>query len=124
MPNIAEGNYLSDVLKYEAPNLFSREEMILASGQNLKIGAVVSRVTATGKLVELAPGASDGSEVALGVLTRDTDATAADTKTVIITRHAILSDKGVVWPSGITGPQQSTATAQLEARGILIRKGA
>lgn len=124
MPNIAEGNYLSDVLKYEAPNLFSREEVVVASGQNLALGAVVGRVTASGKIVALDPDASDGSQTALGIVIRDVDASAVDTKSVIITRHAILSDKYVVWPDGITGPQQSTATAQLEARGVLIRKGA
>jgi hypothetical protein len=43
---------------------------------------------------------------------------------VIIARHAICSDKGLVWPSGITGAQKNTALGQLKALGILVREGA
>ena len=50
MPVQTESNYLGDVLKYEAPNLFSRDEVTLTAG-NLALGAVVGRkapaVTAT-----------------------------------------------------------------------------
>ena len=41
MPAITEGLNLGDLLKYEAPNLFSRDQVTVASGQTLPLGAVV-----------------------------------------------------------------------------------
>ena len=43
-----EPNNLGDLLKYETSNLYSREAVDVASGQNLKLGTVVGRVTETG----------------------------------------------------------------------------
>jgi hypothetical protein len=119
-----EPNYLGDWLKFEEDNLYSRDQVTVASGQNLKTGTVVGIITATGKATQLAPSANDGSENAAGVLIGDVDASAADTPGVIIARHAICSDKGLVWPSGITGPQKNTALSQLKSLGILVREGA
>jgi hypothetical protein len=120
----SEPNYLADWLKFEEDNLYSRDQVTVASGQNLKTGTVVGIITATGKATQLAPSANDGSENAAGVLIGDVDASAADTPGVIIARHAICSDKGLVWPSGITGPQKNTALSQLKSLGILVREGA
>jgi len=119
-----ESNYLGDWLKFEEDNLYSRDKVTVASGQNLKTGTVVGIITASGKVKQLAPSANDGSENAAGVLIGDVDASAADTPGVIIARHAICSDKGLVWPEGITGPQKNTALGQLKALGILVREGA
>jgi len=119
-----ESKYLGDWLKFEEDNLYSRDKVTVASGQNLKTGTVVGILTATGKVTQLAPSANDGSENAAGVLLSDVDASAADTPGVIIARHAICSDKGLVWPDGITGPQKNTALGQLKALGILVREGA
>ena len=119
-----EPNYLGDWLKFEEDNLYSRDQVTVASGQNLKTGTVVGIITASGKVTQLAPSANDGSENAAGVLLGDVDASAGDTPGVIIARHAICSDKGLVWPSGITGPQKNTALGQVKALGILVREGA
>jgi len=119
-----ESQYLGDWLKFEEDSLYSREKVTVASGQNLKTGTVVGIVTASGKATQLAPSANDGSENAAGVLVGDVDASAADKPGVIIARHAICSDKGLVWPSGITGAQKNTALGQLKALGILVREGA
>jgi hypothetical protein len=124
MPVQSEANYLGDWLKFEAENLFSRDEMVVASGQNLTTGTVVGIVTATGKVKQLAPAAADGSEKAAGVLAFNVDATGADKAGVIIARHAICADSKLVWPAGITAPQKSTAIGQLKALGVLVREGA
>ena len=52
------------------------------------------------------------------------DASAADKPGVIVARHAICSDKGLIWPGSITGPQKTAAINQLKALGILVREGA
>ncbi len=118
---ISEPTRIGDLIKYEAPQRYSREQETVLNGQTLELGAVVGKVTATDKLVELAPAASDGSEVAYGVLVEDAAPSGADGQAVVIRRHAMLADNKVVWPAGITGPQVTAALAQLEAKGIILR---
>jgi hypothetical protein len=118
-----ESNTLGDLLKYEAPNLFSRESITVGAGANLTLGTVLGRVTASGKYVILAPAASDGSQTAAGVLLGDAAAASADAKGLILARHGIVADHALVWPGGITNAQKTAAISQLEAKGILVRKG-
>jgi hypothetical protein len=124
MAALNELNYLGDWLKFEEDNLFSRDEVTVISGQNLATATVVGIITASGKVTQLAPAAVDGSQNASGVLAFPVDASAGDKAGVMIARHAICSDKKLVWPAGITGGQKTTAIAQLKALGILVREGA
>jgi len=124
MASSAEANYLGDSLKYEAPNLYSRDTETVISGQNLAVGTVVGKITASSKITILAPAAVDGSQTAVGVMVAAVDASGGDKLGPMIARHAIVSDKGIVWPGGITSPQKVTATGQLKTAGILIREGA
>ena len=55
--------------------------IVLSSGQNLKRGAVLGRITATDEYVLSLTASNDGSEVPAGVLAIDCDATAADKNT-------------------------------------------
>jgi hypothetical protein len=125
MPAIQEPNNLSDLLKYEAPNLYSRDVATVAAGQNLVLGTVVGRETATNKLKALDPIAIDGTGVAIGVLAADTDASLADRDdALLIARHAIVARSALVWPAGITPTEQAAAITQLETRGVLVRTSA
>ncbi len=125
MPVISQTNNLGDLLKYEAPNLYSREAVVVAAGQNLALGTVLGRKTADSKLYALAPAASDGTEAAIGVLATDTDATLIDREdAILVARHAIVARQALVWPAGITTPQKAAATAQLTTLGILVRDSA
>lgn len=54
MPTISQPKNLGDLLKYEAPNLYSRDQDTVAAAQNLSLGTVVGRETATAKLKALA----------------------------------------------------------------------
>jgi len=125
MPTLTQAPNLGDLLKYEAPNLYSREQATVAAGQNLSLGAVVGIDAATGKLKALDPTASDGSEVAVGVLALAVDATLIDREdAILIARHAIVARHALVWPVGITAAQKLAAIAQIEAHGILVRDSA
>lgn len=125
MPAIQEPNNLGDLLKYEAPNLYSRDVATVATGQNLVLGTVVGRETATAKLKALDPVATDGTEIAAGVLAADTDATLIDRDdALLIARHAIVARSALVWPAGITPTEQAAAITQLETRGVLVRTSA
>ena len=123
MPVISEGNNLGDLLKYEAPQLYSRDTVTVASGQNLTLGTVIGIKTTDKKAHTLAPAATDGTEAVAGVLIQAVNATAADTKGVMVARHAMVADTALVWPAGITVNQKATAVAQLKAIGIIIRQG-
>ncbi len=111
MATLTESPRLGDVLKHEADQLYSREEVTIASGQNLPIGTVIGRVSTDDKLVQLDPTASDGSETPIGILCESVDATATDTASWIAARHAIVSEDGLVYChvafSGNRHPQKS-----------------
>ena len=118
-----EQNNLGDLLKFEAPNLYSREEITVAQGQKLALGTIIGQDSETDLIKALNPAATDGTQNALGALIAEVDATSGNTKAVIVTRDAILADHAVVWPSAITLEQKTAAIKQLEARGVIIRKG-
>jgi hypothetical protein len=48
---------LGDLLKYEAPNLYSRDRVTVVAGQNLPLGAVVGIVTARARYKQIDPSA-------------------------------------------------------------------
>lgn len=124
MPAITEGLNLGDLLKYEAPNLFSRDQVTVASGQTLPLGAVVGIVTATGKVKQIDPSATDGSQYAAGVLMQPCDAALIDREDgLMVARHAIVADHALTWPAAITVAKKQAAILQLKSLGVLIRKG-
>ena len=218
----AESTYLGDVLKYEAPNLYSREAVTVLAGdgtdRTLKSGTVIGRrtrseatvttggsntgdgaatlddpalgsraeagtyrlacitagatgtfqvlsprgyrlpdltvgtdyegdhinltvadgatdfvvgdtftveVAGDGKVVAFDPAAVDGTAEAIGIAAYDVTAPdGADTEVTAILRDAILADRAIVWPAGITDTAKAAALVDLEARGILVRKAA
>ena len=121
MNTITEQNNLGDLLKYEASNLYSRDQITVAKGQNLKLGTVVGLDSKDNVIKALNPTATDGTQTAIGVITSDVDAK-ENTKAVIITRIALLADHAISWPPSITEEQKTAAIKQLETRGIIIRK--
>ncbi|QKS28138.1 MAG: head decoration protein [Candidatus Accumulibacter similis] len=122
MPALTEANNLGDLLKYEAPNLYSRDRVTVSAGQNLALGAVVGSVTATGQVKALDPSASDGTELPTGVLLGAVDARLADRPDgLIVARHAVVADTALVWPFGITPAEKNAALATLKSLGILAR---
>ena len=221
MPVLSEGNNLGDVLKFEAPNLYSREAVTVLAGsgsdRTLAIGEVFGKrtksdvvaaadggntgdgttgavtlgakaepgiytltcitaaadagtfqvqtpngyrlpdlevgqayagdhlnltlsdgaadfvvgdkftvdITGDNKVVALDLSGVDGSQDAAGIIAAAVTAPdGTDAEGLAIVRDAILADHAVVWPGGITAQQKTDAITALEARGILIRKGA
>ena len=125
MPALQEPINLGDLLKYEAPNLYSCDRVTVAAGQTLPLGTVLGLVTATGKVKQIDPSATDGSQYAAGVLMQDADAHLADRNDgLMVARHAIVSDHALQWPVGIAAAEQQAAILQLKALGVLVRTGA
>ena len=126
MPSVfTEAMNLGDLLKFEAPNLYSRDRVTVAAGQNLPLGTVLGIVTASGKYKQIDPSAEDGTQVAAGVLLQACDATLIDRDDgLVVARHAVVAHHALAWPDAITTAEQLTAIAQLKALGVLVRQGA
>lgn len=130
MTTLTEGKHAGEFLVSEA-NVGSagvsrsRDVITVLSGQNLEAGAVIAKVTASGKYVEranAADGASDGSETAVGILFDAVDASAADAEGVMIARDAEFNAAEVVYKSGyVVDTDDTAAKAELAAVGLIAR---
>ena len=82
-------------------------------------------VSGDGKVVALDPAAVDGTAEAIGIVAYDVTAPdGADAEVTAILRDAVLADRAIVWPDGINEAAKAAAIADLEARGIVVRKAA
>lgn len=123
MPEIQDIPTVGALLKYEAPNLYSRERVTVLAGQLLALGTVVGVVAASGKARALDPSATDGSQLAAGVLIEACNAHLGErTDGLMVARHAIVADAALVWPAGMTELERQLALAQLKALGVLVRR--
>ena len=121
MTTLTEGRHTGEHLISEANGTRSRDVVTLVSGQNLAPGAVLGKITDSGKYTQLAPGAADGSEAAAAVLFAEVNASVADKAAVVSARDTELDGAALGWPAGINAGQKTTATAQLKLLGIVIR---
>ncbi|MBF0153250.1 MAG: head decoration protein [Magnetococcales bacterium] len=121
MSERTEGRHVGEFLVSEGNGSISRETVTILSGQNLEAGAILGKVTASGKYRELNPAGIDGSETAVAILYGNIDASTADTEGVAIVRLAEINANELVWPDGITSPQKATALGQLAFLDIIAR---
>ena len=106
----------------EASGHRSRESIVIAENQTLKAGAVLGQVTTGGQYVELNPAASDGSEAAAAILGEAVTTGAGETEArAVVIRDAEVNSAELIWPTGITAPQQTAAIGELNALGIVLR---
>ncbi len=125
MPFINSLPTLGDLLKFEAPQFYSRSAITIAAGQNLAMGTVIGRRTADDKHQAFDPAATDGTETPVGVLLGDIDASLIDREdALLLARHAMVAAKLVLWPAGIDADIKQAAVRHLEDIGILIRTSA
>lgn len=110
-----EGKHTAEFLLSEGNGSISREQVVISSTAAAMVpGTVVGKVTASGEYVAYSNAASDGSEVAAGVLYAAVKDSAADQKAVIIARYAEVIE------SELTGID-SAGKADLLALGIICR---
>lgn len=78
-----------------------------------------------GKAVPIDFAATDGSQIAAGILLRAaTLPPGIDTRLPVLIRMALIAASQLVWPTGATGPQKAQALDQLSRAGILVREEA
>ena len=121
MPLLLEGRHAGEFVVAEGNGAISRETLTVLAGQDLQPGAVLGKVTASGKYKALDPAAVDGSEAAAGLLYAAVDASAADAEGVAIVRLAEVNAAELVWPDGITAGEKATALGQLAALDLIAR---
>jgi hypothetical protein len=121
MPEHTEGRYGGEFLVSEGNGRISRETITVLSGQTLSAGAVLGKVTASGKHKVLAPAADDGSEVAAGILYGAVDASGGDAEGVAILRLAEVNAAELVWPDGIQAGEKTAALGELALLNINAR---
>lgn len=78
-----------------------------------------------GKVKAVDFAATDGSQVAAGVLiAKVTASDGVDAQGVAIVRDAVIAPSKLAWPAGATSDQKTAALAQLKALGIITREEA
>ena len=112
-----------DVLKYEVNPNYNRETVTLLEGTNYPVGAVLGRITASGKYKLATSGGSDGAQTAAAVLLYAVDASATDAIGVVVVRGpAIVSRAALVFDATVDdAPKTATKHSQLAALGIIPR---
>lgn len=123
MPTLNESNYPGEVLLSHAPGTLSFDKATLASGQNLKAGTVLGKLTSGGHLAAYDNDASDGTQTAVAILYADTDASAAATPCTVIARLAEVASSKLVWGAAVTTtPEKTAAYVDLAALHIIARE--
>lgn len=114
---------MGDVLKYELNPNFTRETVTLLAGTKYPVGAVLGRITASGKFKLSTATGSDGAQTAAAVLLYATDATAVDREAVVLLRGpALVSRAALGFDSTVDDAAKTAAKhAQLTALGIIPR---
>jgi len=118
MTAITEIVRLGDLLLVEVDGL-TRDTATFAASTEFPIGMVVAKVNDV--IRPLAPAATDGTQIAYGVVGVPVASSAASKEGVVIARSAAVESSFLVWPSGITAAQKAAALSQLDARGIVAR---
>jgi len=114
---------MGDVLKYELNPNFTRESVTLLAGTDYQVGAVLGRITASGKYKLATSGGTDGAQTAAAVLLYAADATTVDAAGLVILRGpAIVSKAALVFDATVDDAAKTTTKhGQLAALGILAR---
>ena len=116
---------MGDVLKYELNPNYTRETVTLLAGTIYPVGAVLGRITASGKMKISPATGTDGAQNAAAVLLYDVDATAADATGIVVLRGpTIVSHEGLAYDGTVDDAAKITAKiTQLAAVGIIARDG-
>ena len=125
MPVLTEPPSMGDVLKYEVNPNYTREVITLLAGMPYPVGAVLGRITASGKYKLATSGGTDGAQTATAVLLYAVDATLADAVGIVVARGpVIVSRAALAYDATVDdGAKITTKLGQLASVGIITRDG-
>ena len=117
VPSATVYNYAPDLLIAGETHLASRS-YTLALGQSVARGTVLGQVTTTGKLIVCLPGATDGSQVPIGISIDAYDATLFDVAGCGIYEKGEFNQNAVILGAGWTAASIHSA---LRDAGIYLK---
>ncbi len=122
MPVMTESVHTGEFLLSEGNLNISRELVELAPSLTMLSGTVMGKDTANDIYKPLDVDASDGTQMAAGILWdhKTTDATGGEG--VLIARLAEVDQERLIWPDDITDEQKATAVSELAALDIILRQ--
>jgi hypothetical protein len=120
MPSKTEGLYRNEFLITKLPGNMSVEKVTIASGQNLKAGAVLGKLTTGGKYTAVTPATFDGAQTAVAILMADCDASSADQTAMVYVRFTEVNSNEIGFGTCTAG-QITTAIGQLATVTIFVR---
>ena len=120
MAVVTESVHAAEFIITEANGDLSREDIVVVSGQNLAAGAVLGKITASGKYQAYDNASALGPQAAAGILIHPVDASAADAKGAAIVRHAEVDGDMLNWGS-MAGADLTAGVVDLLALQILVR---
>jgi hypothetical protein len=114
---------MGDLLKYEVNPNYTRETVTLLAGTAYPVGAVLGRISASGKYKLATSGGTDGAQTAAAVLLYAVDASGADAAGVVLARGpAIVSRAALLFDASVDdAAKTATKHGQLTALGIAVR---
>ena len=123
MTVLIEGLHPGAFLMTEANGQRSRENITIASGAGIVApGSVLGRVTATGKYVVSAVGATDGSQTPAAINIYGADASAEVASVSAIVRDAEVNGRCLVYHADRDQPAEKAAAHEaLKSLGIIVR---
>lgn len=121
--SVTEYGHAGGFILSEAPGQRSRENVTLLSGQVIKAGTVLGKITSGGKYVAHDNNASDGTQASAAISINDVDATAGDTLIAVIARDAEVNGYELIYK--VTSPVvvRAASDADLLVQGIVVRYG-
>jgi hypothetical protein len=123
MTVLIEGRHPGEFLMSEANRQRSRGNITIASGAGIIApGTVLGKVTASGKYVASAIGATNGSETAVAVALYGCDAISADAAIAAIVRDAEVNGNVLAYHADRDQVAEKTAAqVDLAGVGIIVR---
>ena len=125
MPVLTQPPRMGDTLKYELDPNYTREVVTLLAGTAYPTGAVLGKITASGKYTLSPATGADGSQTAVAVLLYPVNATLADAVGIVVTRGpAIVSRAALAYEATVNDAAKIAAKiTQLATVGIIARDG-
>ncbi|MAC56931.1 MAG: head decoration protein [Novosphingobium sp.] len=122
MAAITEGMHAGEFIGELAMGIgYHVEQITVLSGENLVAGAVLGKVTASGKYVAFDnAGTDDGRRTAAGILMDKVDASGGDvtTATALLRGPAMVNKNDLTWAAGVDTAEQAAALTTLMGLGI------
>jgi hypothetical protein len=118
---LSETKHAGGFIFSEANGHRSRENVTVASGQDLQAGAVLGKLTSSGEYIAFNNDGNTGEETVAGILIGACDATSAAKEAAIIARDAEVLGEELVWAGTEDAGDIAAGIVELTAIGIIVR---